>query len=125
MILLIGFLILRIKNALFIALFVSVLDILPIIGVGTLLIPWGIFEIAIGNKFVGIGLIILFLVNAIIRQFLEPKIIGKSLNIHPIVTLIMIYVGYSLFGIMGLVILPAIAVLLSIVLGGNKTAEIG
>jgi predicted PurR-regulated permease PerM len=125
MILLIGFLILRIKNALFVALFVSVLDILPIIGVGTLLIPWGILEIAIGNKFVGIGLIILFLVNAIVRQFLEPKIIGKSLNIHPIATLIMIYIGYSLFGIMGLIILPAIAIVLSIVLGGNKTAEIG
>ena len=125
MILLIGFLILRIKNALFVALFVSVLDILPIIGVGTLLIPWGILEIAIGNKFVGIGLIILFLVNAIVRQFLEPKIIGKSLNIHPIATLIMIYIGYSLFGIMGLIILPAIAIVLSIVLGGNKTAKIG
>jgi sporulation integral membrane protein YtvI len=125
MILLIGLLILRIKNALFVALFVSVLDILPIIGVGTLLIPWGILEIAIGNKFVGIGLIILFLVNAIVRQFLEPKIIGKSLNIHPIATLIMIYIGYSLFGIMGLIILPAIAIVLSIVLGGNKTAEIG
>lgn len=124
-ILFVGFLILRINNAAFIALLVSVLDLLPIIGVGTVLVPWGIIEIALGNKFMGIGLIILFVLNAVIRQLAEPKIIGKSLNIHPIITLIMIYVGYSIFGIMGIIVLPVFAMLISVILKNDKTAEIG
>jgi sporulation integral membrane protein YtvI len=124
LIMLISFLILGVNHAALIALVVAFLDILPVIGVGTLLIPWAIIELSVGSRFLGIGLLILFVVNTLIRQFIEPKIVGKNLNIHPIATLVMIYVGYSLFGIVGIILLPVIAVSISAVLRKDSSAEI-
>ena len=123
--LLIGLSILRVPHAVVIALFIALLDILPIIGVGTVLLPWGIFELATADKFLGIGLILLFVVNTIIRQFTEPRIVGKSLDIHPIITLMMIYVGYALFGFVGMLILPIIIVSVGAVLKGDNSTKIG
>ena len=122
--LLAGFLILRVKGAALTALFVALLDILPIIGVGTVLIPWGVVQIALGNHFLGIGLLVLFALNTAVRQFAEPKIVGKSLNMHPILTLLLIYVGYALFGLFGLLVLPLIAVIFSAILQKDHAAEI-
>lgn len=119
-----GFMILRVEHALFVAFLVAVLDLLPIIGVGTVLIPWSIIELISGNRFLGVGLLLLFVVNAIIRQLIEPKILGRNLDLHPIVTLLLIYVGYSLFGLVGLIILPLIAVTLGAVLKSNNTTEV-
>lgn len=124
-IMLLGFMLLRVEHAFLIAMLVAFLDILPVIGVGTVLIPWSIFELATGNKFLGIGLIMLFVVNAIIRQLSEPRIVGKNLNLHPIVTLIMIYVGYALFGVAGLILLPVLAVSISALLKSDNSAEVG
>ena len=120
-----GFLILSVENPASLALLVALLDLLPIIGVGTVLIPWSIMALAAGNRFMGIGLIILFVVNSVIRQLAEPKIVGKSLDLHPIITLILIYVGYSLFGATGLLLLPLVAVIVSVSLNKNKTSEVG
>ena len=119
-----GFTLLRVEHALLIAFIVSLLDILPVIGVGTVLIPWSIIELSVGHKLMGIGLLVLFVVNAIIRQLAEPKIVGKSLNIHPLITLVLIYVGYSLFGLVGLIILPVIAVSLGAVLKSDNSTEV-
>ena len=123
-ILLVGFFILRVEGAAITSLFVSLLDILPVIGVGTVLIPWGIIEIALGNHFLGIGLLVLFVVNATVRQFAEPKIVGKSLNMHPVLTLMIIYVGYALFGVKGLLILPLIAIAVSALLQKDHSSEV-
>ena len=100
------------------------MDILPIIGVGTVIIPWAVIELAFGNANFAIGLLLLFVFNAVIRQLAEPKIIGKNLDLHPIATLILLYVGYSLFGLVGLVILPVIAVSIGVALKGNHSTEI-
>lgn len=123
-IMLIGFVVLGVRNALLVAVIVSLLDILPIIGVGTVLVPWGIFELATGNHFLGIGLLILFVVNAVVRQFSEPKIVGKSLNLHPVATLIMLYAGYSLLGFAGLIFVPVISVIIAATLKKNHSTEI-
>lgn len=123
-IVLVGFFILGVKKPLLTAIFVSLLDILPVIGVGTVLIPWGVIQIALGNHFLGIGLLVLFVVNATVRQLAEPKIVGKSLNMHPILTLLLIYVGYGLFGIMGLFALPVIAVILAAILKKDHPPEV-
>jgi len=123
-IMLIGFVVLGIRNAPIVAVIVSLLDILPVIGVGTVLVPWGIFELATGNHFLGIGLLILFVVNTVVRQFSEPKIVGKSLNLHPVATLIMLYAGYALFGLAGLLLVPLISVVVAAVLKKNHSAEI-
>ena len=123
-IMLTGLWILRVEHVWVIALLIAVLDILPVLGVGTVLIPWSIFSFAEGNRALGIGLILLFVANAIIRQLAEPKIVGKSLNLHPIITLMMIYVGLSLFGIFGAIILPVIAVSIGVILKRDDSAEV-
>ena len=119
-----GLWLLRVDHAAVIALFIALLDLLPVIGVGTVLVPWGIFALATGNKFLGIGLILLFVVNTVIRQFTEPRIVGKNLNLHPLITLMAIYIGYALFGFIGVFILPVIAVSISGMLNRDNTAEI-
>lgn len=120
----IGLSLLRVEHSPIIALLIAFLDILPVIGVGTVLVPWSVISLALGNKFLGIGLILLFVVNAVLRQLIEPKIVGKSLNLHPLVSLGAIYLGYAIFGFMGLFILPLVAVAVSAVLRDNSTAKI-
>jgi predicted PurR-regulated permease PerM len=106
------------------AFFVAILDILPVIGVGTVLIPWSIIAFLMSDTSLGIGLIVLFLVNAVIRQLIEPKILGKSLDLHPLLTLMLIYVGFSLFGIWGLILLPLLAVSILFGLKNKGSAKI-
>ncbi len=101
-----GFFILRIKHPFLLAFLIAFFDLFPIIGVGTAVIPWAIIELVLGKTGRGIGLIILFVVNEFIRQFAEPKIVGKSLNMHPLITLILIYATISLFGIKGILLIP-------------------
>ena len=122
--LLIGFLILGIYYAPIVALFIALADILPIIGVGTVLVPWSIYELATGNTVLGVGLIILFVISSLIRQFSEPKIVGKNLDLHPIITLVMLYAGYALFGIWGMLILPIIAVCVGLMLKSDNSSEV-
>ena len=66
----------------------------------------------------------MFLVNEVIRQFAEPKIVGKNLNIHPLLTLVLLYFGYSLFGISGLILIPVIIAVLGI-LKKKEPADVG
>lgn len=108
-----GFIILSVKNAVTLALLIAVLDLLPIIGVGTVIVPWGIFALVSGDIYRGVGLIILFIVNEIIRQYSEPKIVGKNLNMHPLLTLILIYGSVSLLGVRGVLLVPILAVVIA------------
>ena len=123
-IMLAGFIILRVKNALFLALVISLLDILPLIGVGTVIVPWSIFQLVFGSPVIGIGLIVLLIVHEITRQFAEPRIVGKSLGLHPIVSLVLLYVGYSLFGFFGLLITPVVGILAGLLINKNDAPEI-
>lgn len=102
----VGFFVLRIENPLLIALLIAIVDILPILGCGTVLIPWGIIALIQGNIFLGIGLLVLYIVILIIRNFAEPKIIGKDVGLHPLITLLAIFVGLRLFGFIGVILLP-------------------
>ena len=81
--LLIGFWALSVPYAILLAALIAALDFLPIIGVGTVLIPWGVVEIIRGNTFLGVGLLLLFTAITVARQFLEPKLIGHQLGMHP------------------------------------------
>ena len=119
-----GLVILRVEHSALLALLISFLDVLPVIGVGTILIPWSVIAIITGNHVRGIGLAVLFVIVAIVRQLIEPRIVGKHLNLHPVLTLVLIYVGYSLFGIFGLVSMPVIAVALGALFKENHTSEI-
>ena len=123
-IMLIGLTILGEQYSLLLAFIISFADLLPVIGVGTVIIPWSIYEIALGSDSRGIGLLVLFGIYEIIRQLLEPKIVGKSLGVHPLMSLVLIYVGYSLFGFGGILMVPALIVLIKIGLGKKYTAEV-
>ncbi len=123
-VMLLGFLVLGIRKAALVALIVAFVDILPVIGVGTVLLPWSIFLFATGNHVTAVGLVILFIVNTVIREVAEPKIIGKNLGIHPILSLALIYIGYALFGFWGLLITPLIAVVLGFLIEKEDTAKV-
>ncbi|MBO5981987.1 MAG: sporulation integral membrane protein YtvI [Clostridia bacterium] len=98
----VGFTILGIKYAFLMAVLTAIVDIMPILGTGAVVIPWGIFEIIRGNYFVGIGLLVLYAIITVVRQFLEPKIVGKSVGLHPLLALVSMYVGLKLLGVVGL-----------------------
>ena len=115
-VMLVGLLILKRENALLISAIIALLDLLPVIGVGSVLVPWSIVELLLGNTRIGIGLIVLLVVHEFIRQFSEPRIIGKSIGVHPIISLLLLYVGCSVFGIVGILFVPIVAVVLNGVL---------
>ena len=106
--LLIGFWILNFKLVLILAMAVALVDLLPVLGTGTVLIPWGIIEIALGNSFKGIGVLLLYLVITVVRNFAEPKIIGGQIGINPLFTLLSMFIGLKLLGCGGVIILPII-----------------
>lgn len=110
---LLGLTVLRVEYALILSFIISLLDVLPILGIGIILIPFGIFSFLTGSTRLGVGLFILYAVASVIKQIAEPKILGKNLGIHPLLTLILMYIGYSLFGVLGLILLPVTAVLFS------------
>lgn len=106
-----GFSLLRVDYPFLIALLGAALDILPVLGVGTLLIPWAIFAMITGSTLRGAGLLVLYGVMTVVRQVAEPHLVGKSLGLHPLLMLIAFYVGLKLFGFLGIFIGPALAVL--------------
>lgn len=108
--LLMGFWMLKIPNALLWALLVTLVDILPILGVGTVLLPWSLVCYLQGDGLKALGLLGIFLVAWLVRSVLEPKFIGKELGLDPLVTLLCIYAGFRLWGIAGMLLAPAAAI---------------
>lgn len=104
--LLVGFLVLGIDYAFVLAILIAFIDFLPVFGTGAVLVPWGIILLLMKNYFLGVGIIIIFVLMTVVRQIIEPKIVGRSLGVHPILTLITIYLGFKLFGIAGMIFLP-------------------
>ena len=107
----IGFSILRLPYVFLPALLISLFDLLPLLGVGTVLIPWGLLALLGGNTALGSGLLVLCAVVLLVRQLLEPKILGESLGLHPLLTLISVYAGLRLGGVWGMIAAPAVVVL--------------
>ena len=102
----VGLLCAGVKNFALIALGIAVFDILPILGSSMIMLPWSIITLLRGNYQQGIILFIVYLVVVIVRQFIEPKIVGERVGLHPLVTLIAMYVGLKLFGGAAMLLLP-------------------
>ena len=102
----IAFLCLRIEFAVLLALLVAVVDALPVVGSGAVLIPWALISLVGGNIRTAVTLAVVYGVNIVVRNILEPKLIGQQLGLPPIITLIAIYVGYSAIGVAGMIIFP-------------------
>lgn len=98
----IGFSILGIESAIVVAFLIAIFDILPVAGTGGVMIPWMIFTFLEGNSRLGFGLLIIYLIVTVIRNIIEPKIIGDQVGLHPLLTLFAMYIGLQLFGVAGL-----------------------
>ena len=120
--LLVGFLILGVDYSFVLALLIAFVDFLPLFGTPLVLLPWAIVAILMKNYFLGFGLLILLSLIMIVRQIFEPKILGKNLGVHPIVTLVTLYIGFELFGLWGMIFLP-IVVLIFFSKGDEKGLE--
>ena len=105
-ILLIGLLILRVDYALIIAIAIAIFDALPLFGSGAILLPWSAIEFLSGETARGVGFLIIYLSVLLMRQLVEPKVVGKSIGMHPLLTLIAMYTGYRVFSIGGLILGP-------------------
>jgi len=98
----IGLSIVKINHAVVIALLISVFDILPVLGTGGIMIPWTVLTAIQGDFRLSLGLLIIYIAITIIRNIVEPKIVGGQLGLHPVVTLASMFAGVQLFGVVGL-----------------------
>ena len=88
------------------ALFIGFVDALPILGSGTVMIPWAVISGLNGDLSLGIAIVTLFIIMSVVRQFLEPKLVSKNIGVHPIFTLIAMYTGFKITGVIGLLLGP-------------------
>ena len=109
---LIGFLILRINYASLIALGIALLDLLPVFGTGTIMVPWAVIEILSGEYRMAIGLLIIWLAGQLVRQVIQPKIMGDSIGIDPIPTIFLLYIGYQAAGVLGMILALPIGIII-------------
>lgn len=94
------------------ALFIAFADALPILGSGTVILPWAVICATQGNINLAIALVVLFVIISIVRQLLEPKVVSNEIGIHPIFTLVAMYTGYKIIGILGMLIGPIVIIIL-------------
>ena len=102
----VGFLILGVDGAFVIAFVIAVLDILPVLGTGTVLIPWFVIATSAGNLGMGFGVLALYLVITVVRNIVEPKLVGKQMGLSPVVMLPGMIIGLKVFGLIGLFGVP-------------------
>lgn len=101
-----GFLILRINSPFLLGLVISIVDALPVLGSGLVLIPWAMVCFLAGDNFLGVGLLCVYGASALIRTAMEPRLLGKQMGLDPLLTLLSLYTGYRFFGIWGMVLFP-------------------
>ena len=106
-----GLSIIGIKYSALIAVLIAVFDILPVVGSGLILVPWAIISLIIGNIGLGIGLFILWAVVCVVRQIIEPKIVGSNVGMHPFLTLFAMLAGNFIYGGIGILLLPIVLAL--------------
>lgn len=106
----------KLEYILIFALLTSVVDALPILGTGTVLIPYSMVQILLNKEYIlGISIIVLYVIITLIRQYIEPKLISTKAGVHPLLTLVALYSGYRIFGIIGFLYGPIILVIIRIV----------
>ncbi len=118
---LLGLFILGINNPFVLAIIIATIDILPVFGAGTVLLPWTVFEFVSKNYSIGFGLLLLYVTITTARYFIEPKIIGKKFGMNPLISLASLFIGLKLFGFIGMISFP---ILVSIVVILQKNSLI-
>ena len=97
-----------------IAFITAIVDIIPVLGTGTILIPWALWSLFTGDVGLGIGLLVVYAIISVIRQVIEPKLVASQLGLPPFVTIMAMYIGSQLFGFIGLFLLPITIMLLKV-----------
>ena len=105
-----GFLVLQIPQGILWAVLISLVDALPVLGTGTVLIPWSLVSFLQGDSVLALGLLGTYICAAVLRSVLEPRLVGKQLGLDPLVTLMALYAGYRLWGLPGMLLSPLLAV---------------
>ena len=100
----VGFEVLRVDYSFLLGLGIAFLDFLPVFGTGAILWPWAIIDMINGNYVRAIGLVVIYLVCQIVKQVLQPKLVGDSIGISPLSTLVFMFIGYRLYGVIGMII---------------------
>lgn len=100
----VGLEVMKVNYSLLIALLIAFLDFLPFFGTGAVIWPWALIEVLSGNYFRAVMLVIIYLVCLIVKQVLQPKMVGDSVGISPFATLVFMFVGYRLLGVLGMII---------------------
>lgn len=111
-ILLIGFLILKVDYAVLLAFLISFLDFLPFFGTGTALIPWALFHVLSGDYQMAVGLLIIYAASQLIRQLIQPKMVGDSMGLKPLPTLLFLFIGYRVEGVIGMIVAVPLGMIL-------------
>ncbi len=114
-----GFAILKVKYAFILAFVTAIIDILPVLGTGIVLVPWAGVLLLSKNYYLGFGLLIMYGVILLVRQIAEPKIVSKNIGLPAPVTLVAMYAGFKLFGFFGMIIGPAAALICKTVFAGR------
>ena len=97
-----------------IAIVTAIVDIIPVLGTGTILIPWAAYSLIVGNYPLAIGLAVIYAVITVIRQIVEPKLVAGQLGLSPVVTVSALYLGLKIFGVFGMIIAPIILTMLKV-----------
>lgn len=107
----VGLLILGIPYAFVLGILIAVLDFLPLFGTGTVLIPWAIVKLFTADYSVAIGLALLYVLTQVVRQVIQPKIVGDSMGLSPLLTLLFLYLGFKLKGLGGMILAVPVGLL--------------
>ncbi len=98
----------------FIAIITAIVDIFPVLGTGTILLPWSLYSFISGDIPMGIGVLVLYIFITVMRQFIEPKLVAGQLGLPPFVTIIGMYIGLKVFGIIGMFMVPLTIILIKL-----------
>lgn len=104
LILTVGFLILGVSYSLLLAIFIAIIDFLPVLGTGTVMIPWAVIKVINGQYGMAVGLLIIYGITQVARQLIQPKLLGDSMGLNPLLTLVLLFVGFKVRGIGGMIL---------------------
>lgn len=107
-----GFLVLGVSYAPLWAVLTAFLDFLPVFGTGTVLIPWALIQVVSGEYAFGAGLALLYVLTQVVRQVVQPKLVGDTMGLNPLLTLFLLYVGFKISGISGMILAVPVGLLI-------------
>lgn len=107
-----GLLLLKVRYAWLIGFGIAFLDMLPVFGTGTVLVPWAVVKIFSGNYSTAVGMLILYVVTLLVHQLIQPKMVGDTVGMNTFATLFFMYIGYKLSGVIGMIIAIPVGMLL-------------